>query len=286
MEENYQYDLVGVFGDPVSENTTVVMFDAAFRKLKLKWKYLNMNVAKRDLPDAVRGLRAFQNMRGINLTIPHKVAVLRHLDDIAHDAGVMGAVNTVRKRGEKLIGENTDGKGFLRSLTQDARFSPAAKRAVILGAGGAARAISIELAFAQMQQITIVNRTKNKGDELARLISKNTRVIVDFVQWDGIFSIPSGTDMVINATSIGLFPNLSEQTNIDYKSITEKMIVCDVIPNPPNTLFLRDAKGQGAQTLDGLGMLVYQGAIAFEMWTGIKAPVEVMKEALKRAFEI
>jgi shikimate dehydrogenase len=225
-------------------------------------------------------------MRGINLTIPHKVAVLQHLDDIAHDAEVMGAVNTVRKEGEKLIGENTDGKGFLHSLTQDAHISPRAKSVVVIGAGGAARAISIELAFAEIQHITIVNRTKKKGDELASLISKNAKVKVDFVHWNRIFSIPSNIDLVINATSIGLYPNRSEQPNIDYKSITENMVVCDVIPNPPNTLFLRGAKGQGARTLDGLGMLVYQGAIAFEMWTGIKAPVEEMKGALKRAFEL
>ncbi len=159
-------------------------------------------------------------MSGIILIIPHKVEVLQHLDDIAHDARVTGAVNTIRKEGERLIVENTDGKEFLRSLTQDARFSPLVKRVVVLGAGGAARAISIEL---------------------ASLIRKSTKAKVDFVQWNRIFSIPSDTDMIINATSIGLYSNKEEKPNIDYKSISENMVVCDVIPNPPNTMFLRDA---------------------------------------------
>jgi shikimate dehydrogenase len=147
QEPNYKAELVGVFGHPVAENLTIVMQEAAFRALGLNWRYRTIEVYPQDLADAIRGLRAF-NMRGINLTIPHKVAVLQHLDEVAADAQLMGAVNTVRREGAKLIGENTDGKGFLRSLRAEAQVDPLSKRVVVLGGGGAARAICVELALA------------------------------------------------------------------------------------------------------------------------------------------
>ena len=131
MATNYLYELVGAFGDPIAENPTRVMFEAAFKKLKLQWTYLNIQVRQEDLRDAVRGLKAM-NFRGINLTIPHKVQVLAYLDGVSGDAGLMGAVNTVRREGDKLIGENTDGKGFLRALSEDARLDPKGKRVVLL----------------------------------------------------------------------------------------------------------------------------------------------------------
>jgi shikimate dehydrogenase len=283
MKSNYKAELVGVFGHPVAENPTVVMQEAAFQHMGLNWRYLTIEVYPEDLENAMKGLRAM-NMRGINLTIPHKVEVLKYLDRISPDAALIGAVNTVRSEGNLLIGENTDGKGFLRSLKKDAQVDPAGKKAVILGAGGAARAISVELAIAGAKEITIVNRTAARGNELADLINSKTETTAAFAEWDSLYAVSADTDIVVNATSIGLFPDIDSKPDIDYQSLTSEMTVCDVIPNPPHTKFLREAELRGAKTLDGLGMLVYQGAIGFKMWTGMEPPVDVMRRALEAVF--
>jgi shikimate dehydrogenase len=283
VEKSYKSELVGVFGHPVAENPTILMQEAAFQAVKLNWRYLTIEVYPQDLGKAIEGLQAM-NMRGINLTIPHKVEVLRFLDEVAPDAALIGAVNTVRCDGGKLIGENTDGKGFLRSLKEDAGMEPAGKHIAVLGAGGAARAISVECALAGAEKITIVNRTAPRGDSLAHLIRSRTAALCDFVKWEMTWEIPPDADILVNATSIGLFPDVNTKPDIVYDSISKNMIVCDVIPNPPLTGFLQQAAARGAKTLDGLGMLVYQGAIGFKMWTGIEAPVEVMHRALKEAF--
>ena len=281
---DYKAELIGVFGHPVAENPTVVMHEAAFAEMGLNWRYLTIEVFPEDLGNAIKGIRAF-NMKGVNLTIPHKVNVLKYLDEIKPDAAMMGAVNTVINTNNWLVGENTDGKGFMYALTHDAKFNPAGKNVVILGAGGAARSISIELALAGVKTISIVNRTPDRGEMLASLITTKTSSQAHFVKWESGYVIPSDTDIVINATSIGLFPNIDEKPDILYKSITDKMIVCDVIPSPM-TEFLRESQRRGAQILDGLGMLVYQGAIGFKLWTGKDAPVDVMYKALSKAFNI
>lgn len=280
---NYKAELVGVFGHPVAENPTIVMQEAAFLALGLNWRYLTIEVYPEDLADAVKGLRAF-NMAGINLTIPHKVNILQYLDEVAKDAQLMGAVNTVRRVGDKLIGENTDGKGFLRSLVEDAGVDPVSKRVVVLGAGGAARAITVELALAGAAHITVVNRSEERGRELVELLNSRTPTSAEFIAWRGTYALPPGTNVLVNATSIGLYPNVDDRPDIDYDAIASNMVVCDVIPNPPRTPFLKEAAARSAQTLDGLGMLVYQGAIAFKMWTGQEAPVEVMHRALAEVF--
>jgi shikimate dehydrogenase len=278
---NYKADLVGVFGHPVAENPTVVMLEAAFAELGLNWRYLTIEVLPQDLAAAMKGMRAF-NMRGINLTIPHKVAVLQYLDEVSTAAALMGAVNTVVRDGDRLIGENTDGKGFMTALTGDAGFDPTGKRAVVLGAGGAARAITVELSLAGVERLTVVNRSSERGRALVALLNDKTPVKADFDAWSGSFAVPTGTDLLVNATSIGLFPNVEDRPELAYESITPGMVVCDVIISP-STPFLDEARRHGAMTLDGLGMLVYQGAIGFNLWTGLEAPVKVMHDALARA---
>ncbi|MEW5960593.1 MAG: shikimate dehydrogenase [Chloroflexota bacterium] len=280
---NYKAELVGVFGHPVAENPTIVMQEAAFAAMGLNWRYLTIEVYPQDLAAAVHGLRAF-NMQGVNLTIPHKVEILKYLDEVAPDAQLMGAVNTVRREGRRLIGENTDGKGFLRSLRQDAGLDPAGKGVVVLGAGGAARAITVELALAGATPITIVNRTAPRGQALVDLLNQRTPAAAVFAPWPGDYALPPDTDILVNATSIGLYPAVNAKPALDYERITASMTVCDVIPNPPRTPFLQEAAARGAPTLDGLGMLVYQGAIAFKMWTGQDAPLDVMRRALAQAF--
>jgi len=281
---NYKAELVGVFGHPVSENPTVVMQEAAFQALNLNWRYLTIEVYPQDLGAAMQGLRAF-NMKGINLTIPHKVEVLKYLDEVKPDAALMGAVNTVIRNGDTLTGENTDGKGFMHALTHDARVDPKGKKVVVLGAGGAARSITVELALAGAQRITIVNRSPDRGRVLTQLLKLKTQAKADFIQWTGKYSAPNDTDILVNATSIGLFPNVHAKPDINYDSLTSSMVVCDVI-HTPVTPFLKEAKDRGAKIVDGLGMLVYQGAIGFKLWTGVDAPVEAMHKALSKAFNL
>jgi shikimate dehydrogenase len=279
---DYKEELIGVFGHPVAENPTVVMHEAAFAALGLKWRYLTIEVLPDDLENAMKGIRAF-NMKGINLTIPHKVNVLKYLDEIKPDAALMGAVNTVINVDGRLIGENTDGKGFMRSLTRDAKFDPSGKKAVVLGAGGAARSICVELALAGVKTISIVNRNTDRGESLTSLINTKTSSEAHFIRWEPGYELPKDTDVLINATSVGLAPDIHQKPDISYDSITGTMVVCDVIPAPA-TSFLRESEKRGAKILDGLGMLVYQGAIGFKLWTGFDAPVEVMHQALSRAF--
>lgn len=280
---SYKAELVGVFGSPVAENPTIVMQEAAFRAMNLNWRYLTIEVYPEDLAAAMQGVRAF-NMRGVNLTIPHKVAVLKYLDEISPAAQLMGAVNTVVRQGNKLVGENTDGKGFMQSLRLDAGIDPVGKHIVVLGAGGAARAITVELALGRAARITLVNRSPARGQALVDLLNGKTPVKAYFTPWDRTYVLPEGIDVLVNATSIGLFPNIGDQPDIDYATIHPGITVCDVIPNPPQTPFLNQARSQGARTLDGLGMLVYQGAIGFKLWTGLEAPVGVMRQALEDAF--
>ncbi len=277
----YLEELVGVFGQPVAENPTVVMHQAAFAALGLPWRYLTIEVAPEDLEAAMRGLRAFR-MRGINLTIPHKVAVLRYLDEVRPAAALMGAVNTVVREGVRLVGENTDGKGFMRALTQDAGVDPRGKRAVVLGAGGAARAIAVELALAGAVQLTIVNRSAARGQALVELLAARTPARADLVAWPDVYQVPRGTDLLVNATSIGLPPDVAARPALDYATVGPGLVACDVIP-APSTPFLEEARRRGARAVDGLGMLVYQAAIGFELWTGQAAPVAVMHDALARA---
>jgi shikimate dehydrogenase len=197
----------------------------------------------------------------------------------------MGAVNTVVRVGEKLIGENTDGKGFMHALTHDAKVNPKGKKVLVLGSGGAARSITVELALAGAQQVTIVNRSSKRGEVLTELLNSKTPTKANFIQWQGQYSIPKDTDILVNATSIGLFPNVHEKPDINYASISSEMVVCDVI-HTPMTPFLKEAQDRGAKIVDGLGMLVYQGAIGFKLWTGLDAPVEAMYKALSKAFNL
>lgn len=282
MEKSYRAELVGVFGCPVEENPTGVMEEAAFAKLGLNYRYLTIRVEKGNLKPAMEAVRAFQ-MRGVNLTIPHKVEVLKYLDELSPAARIIGAVNTVVNRDGKLWGENTDGKGFLLSLEQEG-VQVQGKQVVILGAGGAARAIAVEAALAGAKKLIIVNRSQERGRELADLLQRETPAQAEYLAWEGAVKIPAGTDILIQATCIGLYPHVEDKPEIDYDTVTANMAVSDVVFNDPHTLFLQEAEKRGAKTINGLGMLVNQGARNFTLWTGKEAPVDVMTETLKREF--
>jgi shikimate dehydrogenase len=285
MTANYKAELVGVLGYPVAENPTGVMQEAAFAAAGLNWRYLTIEVKPEALPDAMRGVRAF-GMRGINLTIPHKVAVLSLLDEISPDAAMIGAVNTVRREGDRLIGENTDGKGFLRGVREEAKVEPKGKRVVILGAGGAARAIAVELALAGAAEMTVYNRSVERGQTMVHDLVSATSANARFEPWTGTYHVASDVDILVNATSIGLFPDVDSMPDVSLAAAGPDLLVCDVVPNPPETRLIQSARAQGLKVLTGLAMLVYQGAIGFEMWTGHTAPEAVMKDALQRAFGV
>lgn len=278
---NFKQELTGCFGKPVSENPTQAMIEAAYRHHGLDWRYLTIEVDPRDLADAVRGARAM-GFVGFNCTIPHKVAVIQHLDGLGESASLMGAVNCVVRRGDKLIGENTDGKGFVESLRT--LTDPKGKRVVIFGAGGAARAIGVEVALAGATHITIVNRSRPRGEELVQLLRERVNVDSQFVPWDGDYRVPTGTNVVINATSIGLFPDVDARIALDVSTLNASMVVADVIPNPPRTRLVKDATAIGCKVIDGLGMLVNQGVIGVEYWSGIRPDTGVMRKALEDVF--
>lgn len=282
MSRNYQAELVAVLGQPVAENPTGVMLEAAFEACGLDWRYLNIEVAPSHLAEAITGVRAF-GMRGINLTIPHKVAVIPHLDALSEEARLIGAVNTVRRDGDRLIGENTDGKGFLRGVRADAGVDPKGKRVVMIGAGGAARAIATELLLAGVTDLLVVNRSVERGEQMVSDLRQSTSGPIRFAPWQGNFRVPGDADLFVNATSIGLFPDVDAMPEVDLSDARKDCLVCDAVFNPPVTRLLAAARDRGMPVLDGLSMLVYQGVIGFELWTGKKAPEGVMKEALSAA---
>lgn len=278
---SFQQELVCVFGQPVAENPTQLMMERAFAHHGLNWRYLTIEVAPSDLADAVQGLRAM-GFRGGNLTIPHKVSVIQHLDRTTEAAGLMGAVNCILREGNELVGDNTDGKGFVQSLREVT--DPVGKRVVLLGAGGAARAIGVEVGLAGAAEITIVNRTAERGCSLAELLNAKVNVKSTFVPWQGDYDVPEGTDVVINATSIGLYPDVDARVPLNIDTLTSDMVVADVIPNPPATRLVQEARGLGCTVLDGLGMLVNQGVIGFKLWTGVDPDPAVMRAALEEVF--
>lgn len=280
-ELNFKQELTAAFGQPISENPTQVMVEAAYRHHGLDWRYLTIEVSEAGLAEAVAGAKAM-GFRGFNCTIPHKVAVIDHLDGLGESAEVMGAVNCVVLEEGKLIGQNTDGKGFVSSLQE--LTDPTGKRVVIFGAGGAARAISVEMALAGATHITIVNRSAERGEVLVNLLNDRVPAKAELAVWDGDYVIPADTDVVINATSIGLFPDVDARLAIDMDSLTSNMVVADVIPNPPLTNLVKDARAKGCPVIDGLGMLVNQGVIGIKYWTGIDADPAVMRQALEDVF--
>ncbi|HVX13754.1 MAG TPA: shikimate dehydrogenase [Pirellulales bacterium] len=279
MSADFLPELVGSMSQGAAGNPTVTMMEAAFAHHGLHWRYINMEVTPDDLGAAVRGAKAM-GFRGFNCSLPHKVTVIEHLDGLGESAAVMQAVNCVVRRGDRLIGENTDGKGFLRSLIEVA--DPKGKSVVLLGAGGAARAIAVELGLAGIKKLTLVNRAEPRGRELAGLLRERLNLDVTFVPWQSDYAVPAGTEIVINATSVGLY-DADARLNLDVATLRSGMVVADVIGNPPRTRLIRDAEQRGCRALDGLGMLVNQGIVAIQYWTGIEPDAAVMRRALEQA---
>jgi shikimate dehydrogenase len=272
--------LTGCFARPVAENPTVLMMEAAFRHHGLHCRYINMEVAPDSLADAVRGAKA-QGYIGFNCSLPHKIAVIPHLDRLTPSAALIGAVNTaIRQPDGTWLGENTDGKGFLESLREI--IDPAGRHLLVFGAGGAARAIAVELALAGAARLTIVNRSAPPAEALVSLVNAHGPAAFVPLPPDRPFALPEDVDIVVNATSVGLFPDVADA--IPATGFLPHMIVADVIPNPPRTAFLAAAAHAGCRTLDGLGMLVNQGALNIAAWLGVTPDRSIMRAALAAHF--
>jgi shikimate dehydrogenase len=278
MLSNALQDIVCLFGYPVAGNPTQYVMERAFARAKLDWRYCSFEVPPERLADAIRGARAM-GFRGGNFTMPHKVAIIPYLDDLTEAARLMGAVNCWKRQDDdRLLGDNTDGKGFLQSLRT--LVDPAGKRFAVLGAGGAARAIAVELGLAGAAEIVVVNRHAERGHELTALINDKVHAPARFVPWDADFQVPEGIDALINATSIGL-GDPRARVSLALGTLRRGLIVADVIFNPSETRLLREAKAQECRTLDGLGMLVNQAAVAFRIWTGLEPDASLMRDAVE-----
>jgi len=281
MPHNFLSKLTGSFAMPAAENPTVAMVEAAYRHHGLDFRYINCEVPPEKLGDAVKGARAM-GWVGFNCSIPHKVAVIQHLDGLGSSAEVMGAVNCAVRRDGKFIGENTDGKGFLQSLREV--IDPQGKTVVMFGAGGAARAIGVELAFAGAKRIIVVNRDEKRGRTLVDLLNGKTKIKAELALWRGPCKIPAEAEIVVNATSIGLYPDVDARLDLDVETLRPGLVVADVIPNPPRTRLVREAGLRGCKVLDGLGMIVNQGVIGIKYWTGVDVDPGVMRAKLEDLF--
>jgi len=274
--------LVGIIGFPIGHSLSPRMQNAAFQSMGLDYSYIPLEVESRRLFSAVTALRLLK-FRGFNVTIPHKRRIMAALDDVASEARLIGAVNTVEIHHGRLIGYNTDGRGFLRALYDAGGTSVRGKRLMILGAGGAARAVAFQSALGGAASVLIANRSAARAAELVRdLALTPARCSTTALRWSKA-SLKSGAreaDIIVNATSVGMKPG--DRSPLPSDVVTPQHLVCDLIYRPADTALLKQARRAGATAMNGIGMLVHQGALAFEIWTGQRAPVSVMREALQR----
>ena len=275
--------ICGIIGDPVEHSMSPVMHNAAFKVLGLDHVYLPFHVRGGELQEAIKGMRAL-NIAGLNVTIPHKMAVIEFLDEMDPLAEKMGAVNTIANEDGKLTGYNTDAPGFLQTLRMHG-VEPDGKSIVILGAGGAAKGISFILA-GEGARLVILNRTLSRAEELASQVAKSCRqkVVAMALNEANLKMAFEGADVLVNTTSVGMVPDV-DRTPVPGNLLNSHLVVSDIVYNPLETKLLREAKIAGARTVNGLDMLVWQGALAFEKWTGQKAPFEIMKQAAIKALQ-
>lgn len=273
-------DLYGVIGDPVRHSKSPVMLNRAFREAGLNGAYAAFHVTPERLEQAIAGLRGL-GFRGLNVTIPHKVAVMSFLDEIDPGAQVIGAVNTIVNENGRLIGYNTDGIGYVRSLKEEAEPELTGQTIVVLGAGGASRGIVWALLQEKPKMIYLTNRTFDKAEQLAATFGTNTPISA--IPWAQLQEVCVAADVVINTTSVGMSPN-TDAVPIEPAWLKPGAVASDLIYNPLITAFLQGAEKRGCRIHGGLGMFIYQGAYAFEYWTGKPAPVAAMREAVLSSF--
>jgi shikimate dehydrogenase len=275
-----QSKICGVIGDPVGHTISPAMHNAAFKALNLDYVYVPFRVSKEDLPRAVEGLRAF-NIRGVNITIPHKVSIIPLLDEIDEFAQKIGSVNVVVNDNGRLAGYNTDAHGFLYALL-DQGVEPEGQKVVVLGAGGASRSICFALAE-RGASLTILNRTPGRAARFAAEMSEMTghSIQVLGLNKENLAAVLDSCNLLINTTSVGMYPH-ADATLVGHDVITPHMTVVDIVYNPFKTKLLTEAEKAGARTISGIDMLIWQGALAFEIWTGKQAPINIMRKDAQR----
>jgi shikimate dehydrogenase len=274
--------LAFVLGHPVTHSLSPAMHQAAFAATGINAAYLPWAVEPDRLAEAVRGLRAMENLLGANVTVPHKEAVVPLLDGLTPEAEAFGAVNTLLPKDGTLIGDNTDGSGFLAALRADLECEAEGLTVAVVGAGGAARAVAMSLARASARRIVLMNRSLERARIVAEAVASRYPGCVVTAQalhprWQ-VSELPE-IQLLVNTTSVGL--HSSDPLLFAYSSLSAQIMVCDLIYNPPETALLRMARSRGCRATNGMGMLVHQGALAFERWTGKPAPVHVMREAVR-----
>lgn len=275
---------MGLIGNPLKHTISPAFQQAAFDYYGLEAQYQAVELAASELPNFIKDLRA-KDAYGVNVTIPYKETVIPFLDSMDSLSATVGAVNTIVSESGKLVGYNTDVQGFGRALLEEAGFDAAGKRVVLLGAGGAAKAVVVALLDMGVASLVVVNRHNERGETLIRRFENRAKAtVVSALPWDlsSLAEALRECDMVVNATSLGL---KTGESPLPKGLIPSKALIYDLIYNPPATQLLVDAKECGSKTLNGLPMLVYQGAASFEIWTGKKAPVDVMMRAAEVALE-
>jgi len=282
VHSGHLQQILGIIGYPVSHSLSPLMHNTAIKSLGLNYSYHAFEVKPGDIPDAVRGIRAM-GIKGINVTIPHKEAVIPLLDEISSDARLMGAVNTISLQGERLVGHNTDGRGFVQSLKSEAGVHPRKKNILLLGAGGAARGLAIQLASEGASRIVIANRTYQRAERLSNDLLQKTGYAASTplpLENSVIRDCMDDMDIIINTTSLGM--KKKDPALFSYNLLSKRHLVCDIVYHPLETPLLREAKKRGARVLNGLGMLIHQGSLSFRIWTGRKFPIDLIRKKLVR----
>ena len=275
--------IFGIFGHPVEHTFSPRMHNAAFKKIGMDACYVPFPVSPDLLGAAIKAVVPL-GLCGLNITVPHKEKVVPFLDQLSEEARYIQAVNTIQVENGRLIGHNTDGRGFLRSLKENAGFNPRKKKFLFIGSGGAARAVAFSLAIAGAGSIAFRDLDREKADALARDIRSKTGTEVISIGQDALPAYAASADCLINATPLGM--RKTDPLPIAKEHLKKNHLVCDLVYNPSDTMLLKAAKSRGAQRLPGIGMLLYQGVIAFEIWTGKKAPIPTMQSALSRQIGI
>jgi len=281
--------LLGVIGNPISHSISPELHNTLSSYLGIDAVYVPLKVDKERLGDAVQGLKAL-NFKGFNITIPYKNDVIKYVDEISTEASFIGAVNTVKIIENKLYGYNTDVEGFVNSFKEEAGTGFTNKKVAIIGAGGAARAIAIGVAYDRAKKITLINRTLSKAIQIADIIINNISPYeertddVESIQLNDskCIDVLNQSDIIINTTSLGMYPDIDCMPVPEYVEFKSNQIVYDVIYNPVKTKLLQQAESKGCKIINGLGMLIYQGIKAYEIWMDMTVPGEIAREIFRK----
>jgi len=275
-----QKQMTTMLGHPVAENPIDQMFDEVYAHYGLRWQFWKCDVTSEDkIAAAIAGIRAM-GFAGAAITVPYKIVSIPHLDEADDDVRAIGAVNYMTIKNGRLIGHNNDGKGVVKAIQKVTPIK--GKRVVMLGAGGAGRAMAVELAWAGASHLTLITRRESQGTEVAHTVTKASGVPAEWVQWNGEVLVPDNTDILMNATHLGAAPEL-ECVPVNWESVSKSTTVVDVITNPRITPFLKTARDKGCPVVNGVEMLVQLAMQIFEEWTGIKPDEAIFQRAVAKA---